>query len=544
MIEKIRRYTGLIIVVIVVLMLGFIFMDTSGFFRQSAAGSTYAKVNGRGYTHTEFINIGRSPLQLAGNLRSFDPNGLEIMRFSRSLMGNAETEANAELNFFAGRLMIQQAGKDFGIHPTGEDIRRFTEGLQMFQEQPPLGSEPGTTGDFDQGRYNDFVKNLGAFGLTERDFQSLIADVITAAKLREILGSGLTVSSELAQAMAVVSAQQIEVEVATLPTASIREKIQPTDEELKSYWDTVKDAYMTDQRIKVSYLLIAPEYSEAAKEPDASTEEDDSAKEERAALRKEEEKALAGVMNDFITELGNSEGADFEKLVEENEWELISTDWITLNDLPNDLRLTTRGASAGSSVSDYLFALEESSDPLSIFTNVLAVGTNQWLVARLDALEEPRIKEFEEAKEAVTERYISEKVGEALQQDLESKGNALKEAVASGESFTDAAKALGLETKKLGPFEISDSLNNEFHAREIFQLASTVSPGEFAEPLVQEDRALIIYVVDREILKDDNRGAQYDNFASRMEVQNENAAFSAWLAQQLEDADLKIATAP
>lgn len=554
MIENIRKYTGLIIVVIVVLLLGFIFMDTSGFFRQSAAGATYATVNGRNYTQTEFINIGRAPMEMAGGLRSFDPNGLEIMRFSRSLMGNADSQQNAELNFFASRLIIQQAAKDFGIHPSGQDIREFTESLQMFQTRPPAGSPPGATGEFDQASYNQFIKNLGSLGMVERDFQALIRDVIVAAELREILGGGLTGSTDLAKAMAVVTAQQIEAQVAEISAEQIREQIQPTDDELMEYWETVKDAYQTEKRIKVSYLLATPTYTEEATEPEEApkpeageeaekSDEEKAAEEEakakRAELRKEQDKEFASKIDQFITDVGESEGEDFEKLIGDNGWDLVSTDWLTTSTLPADLQLPTRGASRGKTVSDYIFGLLIDSDPLARFTNVIGVGTNQWLVVRLDELDEPRTKTFEEAKEAVTERYISEKVREALEKEVEAKGTATEEAVAGGETFEKAATDLGLEVKTLGPFGVSDPLDDDFSAREIFQLASTVAPGGFAEPLIQEDRALLIHVVKREILKDDNRGQQYDRFASQIEVQNENAAFAAWLAQQLEDADIR-----
>ena len=549
MIENIRKYTGLIIVVIVLLLLGFLFMDTSGFFRQSAAGATYATVDGRNYSQSEFINIGSSPMQMTGSIRSFDPNGLEIMRFSRTLMGNAESEENAALNFFAGRLIIQRAAKDFGIHASAADIREFIEGLQMFQSQPPVGSAPGTQGDFDQIRYNQFIKNLGAYGMVERDFQSLVSDVIVAAKLREILGGGLTGSTDLAKAMAVVTSQQITAEIAVISADAIREKIKPTDEELMAYWETLKDAYQTEKRVKVSYLLTSPTYSAEATEPEeeaSDTEKtdeqkaaDEEAKAKRAELRKAEDKKFAVAIDSFITEVGTSEGKDFEKLIEDNGWNLISTDWLTTSTLPDDLKLTTRGASAGKAISDYIFELKTGPDPLAPFTNVIGVGTHQWLVVRLDELDEPRTKTFEEAKEEITERYISEKVNEALTQDVEAKGNALKEAVAAGDSFEEAAKGLGLETKTLGPWGVSDPLPEEAAGREIFQLASTVNPGEFAEPLIEDDRAVIIHVVKREILKDDNRGQQYDRFASQFEVQNENAAFAGWLDQQLEDADIK-----
>jgi hypothetical protein len=40
--------------------------------------------------------------------------------------------------------------------------------------------------------------------------------------------------------------------------------------------------------------------------------------------------------------------------------------------------------------------------------------------------------------------------------------------MAGGKSFEEAAKALELEPRKLGPWGMTDSLDNEFNSREIF----------------------------------------------------------------------------
>ena len=48
---------------------------------------------------------------------------------------------------------------------------------------------------------------------------------------------------------------------------------------------------------------------------------------------------------------------------------------------------------------DELFRIEPTSDPLSKFSQPIAVGDNQWIVARLDGEEKSRPKTFEEAKD-------------------------------------------------------------------------------------------------------------------------------------------------
>lgn len=549
MIENIRKYTGLLVVVIVLLLLGFILMDTRNFFDRSVGGgATVVTVDGVGYSQADLINRGSAPLRLASALRSFDVNGLEIMRFANTLVGSAEKEENAEINFFAGRQILRQAAEDFGIHPSEDEVNEFIRSLSAFQERPPIGAAPGTTGEFSQDQYNTFAqKQLQYMGLSEKDFRDLVRDVIAFRELRSIVGGGLTGSRQVAEAMAVVNAQKVGVDVASIDIAKLKETIQPTEEELKAYWEPLKEAYQTEQRIKVSYAIVSPKYpeelaGEPAKAPEGETDEQrkerEAAETKRQEDRKQVEKQLAEAVSQFNDAVDASEGADFEKLAKENEWELETTEWVTRSTLPEDLKISTRGVSASKTIADELFSLSMGPDPLAPFPLPLPVGENQWFIARLDAIEEPREKTFEEAKDEVTEGYIAKMADEAAQKLVEEKLAAMKKDIEAGKTFAEAAEAQGLEAKSYEPFAVSDTLDDEPAAREIFTQAATVKPGEFAEPLFLDDRALIIRVNTREVVKDDNRGAQVDNNASNLEVQNENAAFQAWLTDRIEEAGI------
>ncbi|BCX49339.1 hypothetical protein HAHE_32470 [Haloferula helveola] len=547
MIENIRRYTGLIIVVIVLLLLGFIFMDTSGIFTRSAGSGTYVTVNGRGYSYPEYQKLGPSSISLIQRLPDY-----QLYGFFNALRGDAQDENNQNLQFFAGRVVIKNASEEFGIYPSDEDVQEFVEGLRVFQTQPPAGTPPGTPGEFNQTAYNAFKESLGSYGLFEHDFLDLIRDVIATEEVRTIVGGGLPGSRHLAEAMTVVRSQQVEASVASIDTAPFVEKIQPTDEELQEYWETRKDAFKTEKRIKVSYVLASPQYPddivekpEAPDAPEKTPEEQEKAdaeKQAREEARAKVDKELAIAVDDFINKVHDSEGEDYVKLVGEKGWTLVQTDWVTETTLPADLKLRPRATAGGKSVANHLFGLTLGPDPLAPFTDAIGVGDNQWLVARLDEVEEVREKSFDEAKEEVKEQYVDEKADEAIKAEVEAKTEALKKSIEGGKSFEDAAKELELEPKKLGPWAMSDTLDDESASREIFQLASTVNPGEFAEPLYQDDRAVIIHVDNRQIIKDDNRGQQIDSLGSNLEIRNENAAFAAWLNEEIRQANLQTAT--
>ena len=558
MIENIRKYTGLIIVVIVVLLVGFIMMGSSDILRRSAGGGgDFIQIDGRRYSESDFNKIGRNPLNLAQSLRSFDQNGIQIMQFASTLMSGAQTEEIASQNFFACRMILQDAFEEFGVHPSQEEIEEFIKGLSSFQVRPAPGAPPGsTTGEFDQVAYNNFIDGfIGRLGLKESDLQDLVRDVIATAKLRDILGEGLTVSRDLAETTSVVNAQQIEISVSAIEIESFRKAIEPSDEDLNEFWEEVKDSYKTEQRIKVSYFVAAPTYPEATPDEEAADDKEQTEEEKQAAAdakaekeakeiedKAQADKDLAIAVDSFVNTLTDADGANFDSLIEDSTWELVATDWFTRATLPDDLKIKPRATSVGKSVADQLFALTTGPDALAPFSKAIAVGENQWLLARLDGLEEPRVKTFEEAKEEISKRYIDEKADEAVKKHVDEKIAAIKESMAADKTYAEAAEAAGLTSTDLGPFGPSDTLDEGYTAGELFNPASTVNPGELAEPIYTEKRAMILSVKKRQIIKDDNRGQQIDAAMGRLAADNANRAFDAWLNQRLDNAEVRDLT--
>jgi len=550
MIENIRKYTGLIVVVIVVLLLGFILMDTQSFFRNSAAGGGSVTVDGRTYSQAEFIDLGSAPLRLASSMQSFDSNGFEIMRFVQTLASGGDSEESAEMQFFISRVILRQAREDFGVHPSDQAVQDFIKELTLFHDRSPFESTPGTPSSFSQEKYNDFVnKGLKRVGINEKAFHELIRDVIATATIRDLLGGGLPGSTAVAKATITSREQKITAGLATIDTKAIREGLTPTDEELRAFWETRQDKYKTEPRIKVTYLLAAPTLPEeltapAATPPADETPEQKTAREAAEATKAEQvkklEKDFAIELNNFFEQLTLTEGKDFQKLAEDRKWTLTSTDWITPTTLPEPLQAATRGTSVGKSIATELFRLRSGSDPLAAFTLPLAIGEHDWLVARLDAAEEPRAKTYDEAAEEVKKEFLAQKADELVRKQVEEKITAIRKAIEGGQSFADATKAAGLEPREIGPFAQTDSPAGEADAPAIFTAASTVSPGDFAESIFKEDEAILVHVLKREIVKDDTRSGRVDNESTTLLNTNETAAFSAWLLQRIQEAAPEI----
>ncbi len=541
MIENLRKYTGLIIFVIALLFVGLAFFgDNASFSRANASDPALIRVDGRTYTVSEFRKTGPSARNLA--------MGLGLYEFVSMLGGFGGTsEDEADKRFFVNRLLIKDAQEEFGVRPSDEEVTSALKAMPAFQ---------GQDGAFDQTRYNDFVtQRIGQFGMTEKDVIDIVRDSIAVKKLASIIGGGLAGDRNVAMETVASRDQQVTVQVARTSLAKFRESFNPTDEELKAAWETTKDKYVTERKIKVSYIIAKPAYPEPKKEevklPDTLTEEDKQKADQEAAEKKAKEEAalaeekrkinneLADQVDTFIAELQNSEGKDFEELVKKNNWELVTTELFPRTAVPPALSVNLRSSNDPGPVADRLFQLEMKDAPLDRFTEALPVPDGAWLLARLDEEEPSRTKTFEEAKEEVRTDYIAEKAGEALKKDADEKAAKIREALAAGKSFADAAKELGLEPKSHGPFKATDKLEGEADTTILFQTAAAVDPGTLADPVMRPDGALFVFVEKRELVKDPARAERVNQSLAMSGGSLERSAFAAWLDEKLESAKVE-----
>ena len=187
MIEHIRKYSGLMVVVLGLVIVSFVLMDA-----QRMPGLTgdpvVMKINGRSYTHKEFSRTGQSSFEVFQML--YQTGDFELFRaFAPFIMRGMGTSQEPVKQFFAGRILLQDARTEFGIYPSEDEISARIRKMPVFSNQD---------GGFDAERYTTIVqKQLGRYGMTEHDLRELIADAIVSVKLQDILGSGLVADRKI-----------------------------------------------------------------------------------------------------------------------------------------------------------------------------------------------------------------------------------------------------------------------------------------------------------------------------------------------------------
>lgn len=535
MIENLRKYPGVIIAALVAVFIGFLLMDSERFFRQSGANSI--SVNDVSYDINEFRRIGPSSRKLGEQLSSYQ--SLDLYRFINALTDTKSTsEDAAEKSFFVNRLLLQQAGRDFGIQPGDAEIQAFVRERSVFADSDPTNPSAKS---FNQERYQNFVMNgLGKSGLTEADLFLLVKDFLTYEKLQTLFGGAIEVNPDDVKQTYQAMSQKIAATYITLPLADFTAKQQPTEEQLKEYWEIRKDSFKTETRRKFSYVIGTPQYpqgAEKAPEPPKPAKEGDPAPEpsaeDKAILekRRKAELEVAAKMDDILAAIESSKGGEFENAVKQEGWEVRVTELFTASTIP-DILLPLTPRKTTKTLTQLLFDLKTTSDPISKFTSSFPVGAADWFIARLDAEEESRVKSFEEAKEEVTKQWIEEKGKEALKSAAEELKKKIEEAMKSGKSFADAAKDSGLTISSIGPISNGETPAGKSEAPTIFTAAQYVKPGSLTE-IVNTDKGSIIAVVDkREIEKDPNTESMVMGGISRYQDQMRVMAFQSWLSER------------
>lgn len=549
MIENIRKYTGLMIVVFVILFISFFFLDSSSV-RNMGGGQAILKIAGRTYNDKEFRSLGSSSFELTSNLARSGDFGL--YQFLMGLSTGATSQDDAAEKFFVGRMILRQAKEEFGVYPGEEEISAYLKTLRVFA---------GPDQKFNPETYRNFIeKGMGRLGLTEKDLRELASDVLASQKINAIIGSGLSPDRDAVAKNLALENQQITGELAKLELSPIEEKIQPTEEEIKKYWETISDSFTTEPRRKFTYIVATPTLPEEAKVDDAPESIADAAASDEvkkaAAKKKENEKAKRAadlaeqrrkkqletdaLVDDFLFKLEEQKGAGFEELAKANSWEIKTTELFPRSASPKDLDVNLRSSSRGGKAVEQLFLIKETSDPFSKISEAIAVGENQWIVARIDGEEKSRPKTYEEARADARAQYISEKAAEAMKTAAAEAITKIKTSQAAGKSFADAAKDAGIaETKAFSAIISTYKPDGVSEPKNLFEAARNVDPGTIAEVITESDRAFILYVAKREVVKEPNAAARIASEVTSRTKESETVAFTSWITARTEAAKVE-----
>lgn len=573
-----RKYTGLMAAVFILLAAGFLFTmnDISGGGGGGmGSGPTVLEANGRILDQQEYRRMGDSTLQLASEAGLhlyvnflIVPDAPQLQQamqllqygypnYYRTMGRNLKAD---DLNrFISNRIIIQQAMQSMGVRASDEEINT------AIMSSPSFSSE----GKFDNAKYASFIeKRLGRLGMTEKDLREIVHESLCLNKIIEIVGGGLLVPRQAAQDLLEAQMQAVSISRVVFNRDDFVEKEQPSEEEIKAYWDTHQDAYKTEEQRRINYILLTlpPETqvkSSPATLPADATEEQKKAhaeaeqarldaeaqvKAQLADKRAQDARSIQKEIDQISQEIYNSEEEkkplDFAAIITKRNRQIIETSLFSRSKLPKEIAaLKLRGNfNKGKTIADFIFGHSTASqDPYDLVSDALPVGEHGWIVFTLEEVVEPTLLDYTAARGAARAQLVSENGSIKVKEAAQAARAATAELVKSGKSFDEAAKEQGLTPVQIGPFTINDreTQSKDPSYRLLHQKASGLNPGDLSETIDENDRSLFFYLISREVEDTEESKQRIESVINNGKNQIMMIAFLNWLQQQYQEADVK-----
>jgi hypothetical protein len=551
MIENMRKYTGLMVVVLVLLAAGLVLTMKPGGSGGGGAGNEFMQVNDVSLDQNDFSKAGKntiSAVQRLAQMQNYN-DFFKFREFVGTLTGNASSETQSHLNFVTNRILLKQAAEELGLYSAPEVAQKYIQD-NMFK---------GRDGSHDAKLYSAYIESLGNLGLKEKDFQQLVAEYIVFIKTRDIIGGGLTPSKLSTIAEDKLNRQDIGMSVVSFKLVDFEKEITPTEDEIKSYWETHKDRYKTERTLKLTYVLTNLDTSDEPKRPTPAADADPAAVSKQnpeyqeklvswTEQRKGHTKILTKIFSDFVDQVQDSEGKDFDKaavVAKEQageDFSIVNTEAFTIGNAPEELKsLSLKNYQQGTQLIDLIFAKKFNAEDIYHNFDNFTVGRDGNVAIRLNEDIQPKVKSYDDAKELAKANLISKLAGEAMTKAAEDAKTKLTAAVADSKSFSDAAKEAELTVNELAPFNESAPPTEVANAASFFRIAQITDPKTVATELsTSDDSATIIYVATRTLTVEGDEALKETQLVEQAANSQKYWVFNAWINGLTEKAELKL----
>ncbi len=546
--EFIRKNSLLVLIVVAGVGLGLLMMDY-GDRGSMFVKDYYIQVNGTGYSYPETANLGENGQHYIQTLHNttnsklrtmFDKNEDEELDATEMAALQAWTTQHPEydrfvqfinsiyqgwcygfaddtaVNIAVNRAVIQAQAKELGISPSKEQIDTYLQAMPVFKK---------ADGSFDQELYQRLTgfRNGAANHQQETAFRTVIADMMVWEAVSNLMTDGLQLQNKSTSDLVDVMNQQLRGKTAWLAKESVPAPAAATEEEIKAFWEQHKDNYKSEERRIVSVYTLTP----------AEGSNLDSLMATADALMQDLSQANGkGFDAKLAAAAENPENEPFTYLTAEsrshNTFALC-----TLKDAPEAMRVQVEHNGNTTTLAEIAFKEVEAAPAVAEFEAAQAAGTEDDLATirqvrgyfptsngkiafiRVEAIEQPSVLSYEQAKDAAAADLQTERVANALTDA----SNRLYETMtaACNESgidaaFTKAAEA-GAIVEDFGPVGLGISHKGLPMGLEVQALIS-IPNGKLAPMVTLNGGARITGVTGRTV----ENSAQYTAMKSFMYI--------------------------
>ncbi len=280
--DFIRRNSLLVIIVIFVVGAGLVMMDYSG--KASAfSRDFYIRVNDTSYDYAETATLGEngshflsslySAAQEMGALADTNRDGIvsdeeasallswqrehpEVVAFLQRLnevySGWHFGPANdGTVNVAINRAVLHAEAEQLGIYPTERQIDDYLHSLPIFRN---------ADGSFNAELYRRLCgyRRGNVNRAQEEMFRNVVADIMVWESLAELMGNGAAFDSPTLEKLIDAGNQTVSGRTAWLPASAVSAPPDPTEEQIRAFWEENKERYKSDERRIVSVYTLSP----------------------------------------------------------------------------------------------------------------------------------------------------------------------------------------------------------------------------------------------------------------------------------------------
>ena len=551
-----RKYTGLMAVVIVILAAGLILTMGAGDPNTGGRGKG-TQAYGQDIDAVKYRELGVSTLRVINQstdpanpyAKFFSPNAL--IEYAKQLGAQnyfySDSLSDRELrSFVGGRLIVQNEAANLGIYPSREEAIKFIQ-TQLFVD---------ADGNFDSPRYNDFIESIGSNGYQQETFVELVGEVLVNYKLQQVVAGGVQASTFVADKTVLFLNQTMTASTIQIDLDTYKKDFTPTEEEIKTFWSENEGKYLSDRQLKISYVYEKPVYDKTAptkpvRTPETTDEEyaklDTQFAKDLAAweiYKKRTDNALASKFDEFTVKIDTDENQQFKKILTKAGLTVTTTELFNKDTVPAELKdVKTKD---GTPLAEALLARPFGKTAEYQLQAPIKTSDEGWIYVNFEEEKVSEPKTYEAAKEAATADLITKLANEKLTESVKEIKTKIIAANKTGKSLEDAAKELNLTVNKVENVKppVRPSRNNRqptappLHDA-IYRLAAATDENSFTENNWVTPTNVTLVFLEKRVVEKTAQFIQAQANATANSSRNvQLALYRSWMSNAISNANI------
>lgn len=192
------------------------------------------------------ISVNDTDIELREYQRVYQTVSRQFQEFLEQSSGSLDDELvkKQTLESLIERELVNQVGDDLGLRVSANQVRSVIKSLEAFQ---------GLSG-FDNSIYERAIAQLG---YTPAMFELQIQDDMRSEQLQSSISESVIVTENEVRMIAGLQHQTRSISYSILSSDKLKEEINLSDEEIKSFYETNSRDYLDPEKVKIAFLELS-----------------------------------------------------------------------------------------------------------------------------------------------------------------------------------------------------------------------------------------------------------------------------------------------